>query len=262
MRKQTKIWIAAGIGALIAASWLVPVYSDICEKSANTGQKDCTAYHILTVILWHIGEFLNYYGVAITAISTAFIGLFTYTLYKTTAVQAELTRDSINLARQEFTATHRPQIRIKHLWIENQILDDGELVLTLLFTNIGDVQARLNSLGLTTVVVPGDGDLPPGVDPQGVQPPIQTPLGLGQTIRINGVRSGRILSHAECVDLRAGGATRLYCIGHVEYLDTNDPPRIRRTNFCRVLVFAQNRRPDNDAFRFHRVEDAEYEYED
>ena len=194
-------------------------------------------------------------------VTDTFLALFTGALVIVGYVQAKRLRETIELGNKEFIGTHRPRIRIKHLWITNDILDDNILRMTLLFTNTGDVPARINSWGLTTVIIPRDGDLPPSVDPQGVPPLIRQPMGLGQTFRFNNITDGRVLTHQQCVDLRAG-ATRLFCVGHVEYLDTNDPPRIRRTNFCRVLVFPANRRPDNDTFRFHRVDDAEYEYED
>lgn len=144
MPRLTKKRIAAGIAALIVASWLIPVYGDICEKNPYTGQKDCASYHIATVILWQIGEFLNYYGVAITAISTAFIGLFTYTLYKTTSAQARLTRDSIDLARQEFIATHRPRLRVRRFRAH---LNEGQPVkISYLVTNVGDSPAHVKGI--------------------------------------------------------------------------------------------------------------------
>src|SRR5271154_3981891 len=100
MLTRNKKLVAAGIAALFAASWLIPVYGEICSKDEYTNQKDCASYHISTVILWHIGEFLNYYGGAITAVATAAIGLFTYTLYKATTEQARLTREGIELGNK------------------------------------------------------------------------------------------------------------------------------------------------------------------
>jgi hypothetical protein len=91
-------------------SSLIPTYGEICSKNAETGQKDCAAYDIALVALWHLGEFLNYYGVAITAAATVAIGWFTATLWRATTEQGRVTNAALQLARDEFNATHRPEI--------------------------------------------------------------------------------------------------------------------------------------------------------
>src|SRR6266496_910438 len=47
---------------------------------------------------------------AVTAVATVFIGVFTWVLACVSGRQARLTRESIELAREEFIATHRPKI--------------------------------------------------------------------------------------------------------------------------------------------------------
>jgi hypothetical protein len=55
-------------------------YGQICEHN-QAGHKDCTTHHIILVVLWHIGKVLDAISPAITAIATAVIGFFTYTLW-------------------------------------------------------------------------------------------------------------------------------------------------------------------------------------
>jgi hypothetical protein len=101
-----------------------------------------TAYHIGTGILWQIGELLNYYGGAITAVATVAIGCFIYTLWRATTEQARLTRDSIELARQEFVSTHRPRLHIRLLTLRP--LEPGKVIaLQYELVNIGDTDATL-----------------------------------------------------------------------------------------------------------------------
>ncbi len=84
MRRLTrKQWggIAALIGILFLFSLLVPAYGEICHTDYDTHHKYCTSYHIALVLLWHIGELLNYYGIAVSAFFTGVIGYFTRTLW-------------------------------------------------------------------------------------------------------------------------------------------------------------------------------------
>src|SRR5262249_45205805 len=102
------IVICSIIAVAATVSFFLPLYGDMCRNDVHTGREACATHHIAAVFFWQIGEFLNYYGVAITAIATAFIGYFTYTLYKSSIEQAALTRASIDLGNKEFIATHRP----------------------------------------------------------------------------------------------------------------------------------------------------------
>jgi hypothetical protein len=49
----------------------------------------------------------------VTAAATVAIACFTIVLAGATIIQSKLTRQSINLARQEFISTHRPLLKIK-----------------------------------------------------------------------------------------------------------------------------------------------------
>jgi len=59
-------------------------------------------------------EFLDKYNGAVTAVATAFIAIFAIVLVRVTGRQARLTTAALNLARQEFVATHRPRVVLRY----------------------------------------------------------------------------------------------------------------------------------------------------
>jgi hypothetical protein len=65
---------------------------------------------VVTDFFWCVVGFLQTYNGAVTAVATVFIGAFTWVLACVTGRQARLTRRSIDLAREEFIATHRPKV--------------------------------------------------------------------------------------------------------------------------------------------------------
>lgn len=251
MPRLTKKQVAAGIAALIAASWLIPVYGEICEKNANTGQKDCAAYHISTVILWHIGEILNYYGVAITAVATGVIGLFTYTLYKTTAVQARLTRDSIDLARQEFIATHRPKIILRDAWA---IPADGVAVTVMLtFVNQGIAKAWITESAITVEFFERSGALFLSPDPIH-RMDLASPNDFvgGQVRNFTFTSRSLVWDHRMTATYYVPDDLGVFVMGHVVYID--------EANVRRHTAF--RRRFDPKTQRFSRREGDELDYAD
>ena len=84
------ILLTVGISFLI-----VPQYVDYCQNT-YANYKYCSAYEISSAI----GGFLESHNEAITAIATAFIGYFTYTLYRATTglVEAAKIQSSSSLA--------------------------------------------------------------------------------------------------------------------------------------------------------------------
>jgi hypothetical protein len=96
MAKRILLALLLAAGSLLIAGWqseLIPAYGEICSKSADTGQKECATYHVALVALWHVGEFLNYYGVALTAVATVAIAAFTLTLWRATSGMLQAASD-------------------------------------------------------------------------------------------------------------------------------------------------------------------------
>jgi hypothetical protein len=71
-------------------------------------------------------EWLDLHNGAVGAAATIAIAIFTYFLVKVTGTQARLTREGLDLARQEFIATHRPRVVARWFEIEQPI--EGEVV--------------------------------------------------------------------------------------------------------------------------------------
>jgi hypothetical protein len=85
MLKITARQIVAGVGTgllagTLAAALELDVQGQICEYNQATEHEDCTTYSLLPFLLIQVFNTLNYYGVAITALATVAIGVFTLTL--------------------------------------------------------------------------------------------------------------------------------------------------------------------------------------
>lgn len=66
---------------------------------------------VACVWLW-ITDHATVLSSVVTAIATAVIGLYTWNLARVSERQAKLTDDTIKLARDEFLASHRPELKI------------------------------------------------------------------------------------------------------------------------------------------------------
>lgn len=88
--------------------------------------------------------FVDNHNGAVTVIATVFICFFTFVLAIITRRQAILTRESINLARDEFVATHRPRIIVR--FIATSYLN-GHQSVDVHVVNIGESAATIRELG-------------------------------------------------------------------------------------------------------------------
>ena len=169
--------------------------------------------------------------------------------------------NSVRLARDEFLSTHRPRVRIKHLWPASDIWNGQEIVLNLAVVNTGIVEATLNTTGIRLVIVaaeqpiPFDPNIPnaPGINIGGSK------LATGVWLTINGLRDGTRLTDQQVIDIEAG-LSKLYCVGFISYLDAANKMRI--TGFCRVLTLPPIIQPIISACRFRKFDDPDYDYED
>jgi hypothetical protein len=110
-------------------------------------------------------EFLDKYNGAVTAVATAFIAIFTIVLVFVTGRQARLTTAALNLARQEFVATHRPRVIVRYIQgpFENE---EGGQFYCVAFVNIGANRAIIEAFGADLAKRSGETDrwVPPGFD--------------------------------------------------------------------------------------------------
>jgi len=160
----------------------------------------------------------------LTAVSTAVIAVFTVVLAFVSIRQIRQTQESIGLARDEFRASHRPQIivhSVEFLRIGGE--EEDRIGASILCFNIGRAAAQ-------NIDVRGDilvtHDL--GIDIQ--RPLIKTfaeiPSGLKLRFEVRSDRPVRELGHL------LKQATP-YCIGSITYLDQNQTRR--ETGFCFVI---------------------------
>jgi hypothetical protein len=101
LARRTRV-VLVFVGTLVvlaAVSLLVPIYGEICTENQYTGHKDCAAYHMVFVALWHLAKPFSDWSAGITAIATVAIGAFTWTLWRATTEQGRLTVRAINGAQ-------------------------------------------------------------------------------------------------------------------------------------------------------------------
>ena len=241
------------LGALLTVAWALGLFTshaEICAKNPDTGQKECATYNIALVALWHVGEFLNYYGVAVSALATVAIAAFTYTLYRVTGRQARLTLAGIRLAQNEFVSTFRPKMAIRSIMIAN-IGPGKPISIDFGIFNVGESTAHIRRRNATILI--HRGTLPP-------RPPYNASKTIPEKVQvvcggsIRETASTNSLATSEQVTSLASYQADLYLIGYVHFVDDADTPR--ECAFCRKW--------DPEKNRFRRLDpvDSDYEYED
>ena len=158
--------------------------------------------------------------------------------------------------KREFEATHRPKIRIKHVWLVGDIWDGTTVKIDLVITNVGLSDATFNVGTLRSVIQPYGHHLPqePDLkkpDPYVIKNPV---IGPGMTHYLPRYELHDGLSATQIDEIKRQ-VSQFYVIGTVQYLDAEK--RVRNTAFCRVLKYS----PQEGAHLFTH-DDANYEYQD
>lgn len=191
----------------------------------------------------------------ILAIATIVLGGATVALYFANERQ-------IALARSEFASSHRPKIRIKHVWLV-ALGSNQPVTVEIIYANVGDAKAIVSKIGMDFNVINADAQLPPGMTPPERSYIKYPEIGMGVTVSTGNVVSLARLDGMRVLDIR-NGEKLLCCFGFIEYSDIGPPEtrKIRRTAFCRM--YRPSRRPIDGMGRFVRPEqpDFDYEYED
>jgi hypothetical protein len=106
---------------------------------------------IVVITLWKVGEYLNYYGPAITGISTAIIVYLTWTIWRTNRDQL---RHSEQVERAYVTLRHeRPGLNI-------DLKEGGWAWVTMRVTNFGQTPATVTDAVIKLVTLPVNKWLP------------------------------------------------------------------------------------------------------
>ena len=84
-------------GILLAAAWLSGSHAEICNE-VRPDHENCQKYNLAAFVLIGMAKFLNDYGVALTAVATAAIALFTWTLWQSSEKMWSVTKVSADAA--------------------------------------------------------------------------------------------------------------------------------------------------------------------
>lgn len=260
MKRRQAIAIAL-LGCLVLAlAWFDGYSSQIAapprpaETAEKTNKKSSEDSYLYDLWKWATHDAITVY--------TFFLAVFTGVVGRTAIVQIRYLRKSSDLARAEFASSHRPKIRIKHVWLV-ALGSNQPITVDIVYANVGDAKAVISSIGMDFNVINPDAQLPPDMTPPG-RPYVRYPeCGLGVTIRTGNVLSLGLLSDERVQAIR-NGTKLLCCFGFVEYFDagSEETRKIRRSAFCRV--YKPSARPTDGMGRFILPEkpDPDYEYED
>jgi hypothetical protein len=190
---------------------------------------------------------------------TLWLMAFTGILAIATAGLGALNLFQVRLARSEFLSSHRPKIRLKHIWLNEDIWQQQPVIVTLVCVNTGVADAKLQEIGLRYEIVRNGATLPPAPDIDHVLQANGAAVRSGKNHRFPLINIGRVITAAENTEIQNKTAS-LFCVGYISYLDAADLMRI--TGFCRVLEFPHNTIARADNSRFRIFKDPDYEYED
>lgn len=207
---------------------------------------------------WSLVDLLQRYNGAVTAVATVLIGIFTLVLALVTGRQARLTRETIEVARQEFISSHRPKIIVHSVEITHNSVpmrNEPTVGASVVYFNVGDTPARIIEINAKISMRPL---------------PLQSGLGVGIGVRLAGlpvpkelvesghpnfvaVFSDQTLEQVRFAEKSSDGRDRdggLVCIGMIAY---EDGRRARHeTGFCRRL--------ETTTERWVQMDHHEYEY--
>lgn len=199
-----------------------------------------------------VGHVLYEYREFSTAVATVFIAIFTFTLWQSTKRMMRATQSAVDLARQEFIATHRPRVIVR--FIQGPFQEDGRRLIFITFANVGDSEAIIKAIGADLAIwrVDAEGGSweSPGLEatPVDLDPVISLKSGQRHTVRVTGRGTwGDTQTFAERSD-------QILTItqGAIEYRDGNGISR--ETGFSRTF--------DRRSRTFRASENPEEEYQD
>jgi hypothetical protein len=218
------------------------------EQTADndTDQQTCaTLFEGIVRLFRFLWERTNHENVS--ALATVLIAIFTLTLWRSTKRLWQASDNQLNLARTEFLSTHRPQIRIKHVWL----IGDKPITVRVVCVNYGTTDAVIIDYGIEYLAV-AEGRRPP---PDKKIEPIRVDLSLpsGVSLELPDFFATFTANQEFGIGQRKAN---LYCMGYVHYRD--GVGRLRTTAFCRVLKFD----PVHGTGFFGSAGEPDYEYED
>jgi hypothetical protein len=187
-------------------------------------QQECTALSgPMLVSLVAIIDFLDKHGEAVTGVFTVILAIFTGRLWFSTEKLWGVTNDSVQLARDEFISSHRPRMRLKHMWLTHDTnwRVGGPLEVNLDIVNIGNTEGIVTCINYDSIVLPIGQSLPqrPSYDEMPFGPDMRITRFQTNTRLRSGITLARevcnsILNHQEVMNI-LHGQRRLCMIGTI-----------------------------------------------
>ena len=253
-RRERIFWAVAAFILLFLVLCFLPAQYAYCEINPKTGQEDCNSYNVGFFLYFKVVNSLMGLANVITALSTLAIGIFTYNLVKSTKEQAGLTRESIDLARAEFTATHRPKLILRGAFSFDF---DEAIVVLYTIANVGESRAWITQSALAVEVCPPGKSIflrPNSNNRMDVS--YIGPIGPGESKDLNFRADGQVWD-AEHSRVYTGGVPfGTHFVGHVVYLDGPE------SGIKRQLAFRRRYNPDTMRFEHIWLEENEHDYSD
>lgn len=244
------------LAVLFLSTYLLDPVSEATSGDAPPATVVWTQYHLGPWVLLKTVRWIDLHNGTVTAIGTLVMAFFSFTLWF-------VTNKSVNLARAEFNATHRPRIIVQDVNIINKgipgtLIDDGRAIdghvdTKLIFTvmNCGELPAFIKEWRCIIYYQKCDTAFSPELESaQAKRPSADAPgIGAGEFELIGYHQITSISDDWRHFCSSAGG--RMYFIGRVTYCGNDGV--VRNTGFCRSYD-----RLDLGAWR--KVADSEYEY--
>ena len=203
---------------LFLASLFVKIIGNLCGHDQYGHVTQCAKHHLGPFVLFWIIEIVDEHNGFVTAVATIVMAIFTGTLWF-------VTDHSVQLARDEFNASHRPRLAIREprlIWPSTT----APAIINYVLENCGDSDARIVESALEHQLAP-DPNLPLfTVLRRDIE---ETDLPAGTSVRLN--HNTRSLTDERSMMPNRGGDTILYFVGRIAYEDVRG---IRREMaFCR-----------------------------
>jgi hypothetical protein len=187
---------------------------------------------------------------------------------KATETAANASRGSVHALEDQFIASHRPIVKVRHVWAEGDLWGDKEIAVRAQVVNVGITRAKITEYSVRTMVAKSIRDLPyPPKEIYGYCFKVTNDPNLesGQSAVLPadsdmiGARPFNVnpISHDDNAEIR-GGRKKVFAWGYVTYLDLKGNPRT--TAFCRELESGDV----TEIGRFVRLKEPAdaYEYQD
>jgi hypothetical protein len=265
--------------AFLAVLFFAPVHLEICPIGPYQETEPCVRYSLITWFFNEADIHSGFFG----ALATGVIAWFTWTLKNASleqsrfsqeatkiaktqselmAQQTEIIAKQKEIARLEFLATHRPKIRVKHVWPARPLEDNKRIAVDIVFTNVGDAPAIITGFGIDFNVIDPDQRMPGNMTPGIGSEIVFETVGLGDTQTTRTLESGGPIQIYRIIQIQRSQQI-LICFGFFEYTDDGpeESRKHRRTSFCRefVPVIATH---GNGRYAMLKYPDPDYEYED